>query len=137
MSDNRKVAAELLSAAGRTVLKERPGVHGSAENSFQMIGDMWTIYLSHVFQIRGKVQINPVDVAQMMSMLKKARAIYGDVTNMDNFVDDIGYSALAGMLQLPDPADEEKNINEAMRKAAAEIGEMTSPPIGSSGNDQK
>lgn len=103
MSDNRKVAAQLLSQAGITVLKERVGVHGSAENSFEMIGDLWTMYLRHARRVRGSDHVTAVDVAQMMSMMKKSRSLYGDANNVDNFIDDIGYSSLAGMLQLPDP----------------------------------
>lgn len=106
MSDNRNVARDLLIEAGRTVLKDRPGVHGSAENSFEMIGDLWTVYLRHLRRVRGTDTIRGEDVAQMMSMLKKVRALYGDATNRDNFIDDIGYASLAGMLQLPDPEDE-------------------------------
>lgn len=106
MSDNRKVAAQLLSQAGITVLKERVGVHGSAENSFEMIGDLWTAYLRHARRVRGSDHVMAVDVAQMMSMMKKSRSLYGDASNADNFVDDIGYSSLAGMLQLPDPDTE-------------------------------
>lgn len=102
MSDNRKVARDILREADATINKKRPGVHGSAENSFAMIGDLWAVYLRHARKVRGHDNILPADVAQLMSILKKCRAMYGDPTNDDNFVDDIGYSALAAMLQLPD-----------------------------------
>jgi hypothetical protein len=104
VSDNRKVASTLMAKANHTITKARPGLHGSAELSFQMIADLWTVYIRHTTIARdGDSRITAVDVSQMMSLLKKARSIYGDVTNDDNFVDDLGYSALAGMLQLPDP----------------------------------
>lgn len=106
MSDNREVARDLLIEAGRTILKDRPGIHGSAENSFEMIGDLWTVYLRHMRRTRGTDTVRGEDVAEMMTMLKKARKMYGDATNRDNDIDDIGYAALAGMLRLPDPADE-------------------------------
>lgn len=102
MSGNREVANNLMVTANHTIMTSRPGIHGSAEQSFQMIADLWTVYLNHVSRVRDDTRIRPEDVAQMMSMLKKARAVYGDVTNDDNFVDDLGYTALAGMLQLPD-----------------------------------
>ena len=104
MSDDRNVARDILVEAGKTILQNRPGVHGSAEQSFEMIGDLWTVYLRHTRRVRGTDAVQPEDVAQMMTLLKKARSLYGDITNRDNFVDDIGYAALAGMLQLPDPA---------------------------------
>lgn len=117
MSDNRNVASALLKEAHETITKKRPGVHGSAEQSFSLIADLWMVYLRHARKIRGNDRIKPEDVAQMMSMLKKARALYGDATNADNFVDDAGYTALAGMLQLPDP--DEAEINKAVSDAVA------------------
>lgn len=103
MSDNRNVAKKIIVAATSTIMVDRPGVHGSAENSFEMIGDMWTVYLRHCKRVRGNDTIRPEDVAEMMAMLKKARKVYGKSSNEDNDVDDIGYTALAGMLRLPDP----------------------------------
>lgn len=122
MSDNRDVAAKLLGEAATTILRKRPGVHGSAENSFAMIGEMWTVFLRHHKAVRKHDNIMPEDVAQMMSILKKCRAIYGDKANEDNFVDDIGYAALAGMLQLPDPSVNKKTEQEkAEEKIANDI----------------
>lgn len=117
MSDNRNMAGKLLGSAADTVMRDRPGVHGSAENSFEMIGDLWSVYLRHARRVRGNDTILPEDVAQMMSMLKKCRALYGDVNNADNFVDDIGYASLAGMLQLPDAfATPDENIDRELDK---------------------
>lgn len=124
MSDNRKVAGKLIGMAAETVLKNRPGVHGSAENSFLMIGQMWTVYLRHAKSVRGSDEVLPQDVAQMMSMLKKARAMYGDVNNDDNFVDDIGYTSLAGMLQLPDPEMLDKTTEQLEREISASADEL-------------
>jgi hypothetical protein len=70
-----------------------------------MIAEMWQVYLRHVYLTRNMLAITPHDVAQMMALLKKARAMYGDPLNEDNFVDDIGYTALAAMLTLPDDAE--------------------------------
>lgn len=104
MSDNRKVAGDLIAQAAKTILKDRPGVHGSAENSFQMIADLWNVRIAHKRAIHGNdALLNPADVAQFMADLKTARTAYGDPMNADNFVDGLGYLALAGMLTLPDP----------------------------------
>lgn len=105
MSDNRKVAHDLILKAAKTILQERPGVHGSAENSFAMIGELWSVFLRHLRAVRGNDMIRPEDVAQMMVQMKQCRAVYGSATNEDNFIDGIGYTALAGMLQLPEPGD--------------------------------
>lgn len=103
MSDNRQVAATLITEAAETIINRRPGVHGSAEQSFTMIAQLWEVYIRHIVRVRDAIELRPEDVAQMMALLKKARALYGDKQNPDNFVDDIGYSSLAGMLQLDDP----------------------------------
>jgi hypothetical protein len=122
MSDNRDVARTLLTEAGRTILKDRPGIHGSAENSFQMIADFWTVHTRHLRKVRGHDNLMPEDVAEMMTMLKKARKIYGASTNADNDVDDIGYAALAGMLRLPDPSkNPEEERQEDIAKGIADV----------------
>lgn len=118
MSDNRRVAGKILGDAADTILRDRPGVHGSAENSFAMIGEMWSTYLRHVRKVTGSSLIRPQDVAHMMVQLKQARALYGSANNADNFVDATGYSALAGMLQMDDPDVPEKD------QVDHEIGEV-------------
>lgn len=125
MSDNRRVARDLLVEAGNTILKDRPGIHGSAENSFEMIGDMWTVYLRHMRRVRGTDTIRGEDVAEMMTMLKKARKLYGQSTNRDNDIDDIGYAALAGMLRLPDP-DDTRSLDEKL-SAGLKVDEEPAP----------
>lgn len=124
MSDNREVARKLLLTAGKTILQDRAGLHGSAENSFQMIGDMWSAYIEHLIFVRNgikaRISLQPVDVAQMMVQLKQARSLYGDAANADNFVDAIGYAALAGMLQLPDTT-EQRDDTEQMKTLEKDI----------------
>lgn len=129
MSDNRDVARQILLEAGNTILKDRPGVHGSAENSFEMIGDLWSVYARHIVRVRGILQFKPEDVAEMMTMLKKARKIYGASSNVDNDVDDVGYAALAGMLRLPDPAKGDEELEEQIRKEAEKPDIPTSKPM--------
>lgn len=107
MSESKRtIAASLLSKAASVVSFERGNQHGGAEDSFKMIAEFWEVYLRHTHQIRhGRelaLEIRPCDVAQMMSLLKKARFVHGDPLNADNFVDDSGYTSLAGMLTLPE-----------------------------------
>jgi hypothetical protein len=129
MSDNRKKAASLLGEAGTTILKNRPGVHGSTELSFEMIGDFWTVYLRHIKRVRGSDRIRAEDVAEMMAMLKKCRKVYGDPSNEDNDVDDIGYTALAGMLRLPDPDKAEDERIESTLDAGLRVDEEVERPV--------
>lgn len=129
MSDNRTVASTLMAKANHTITKSRPGLHGSAEMSFQMIADMWTVYVRHATIARnGDSKITAVDVSQMMSLLKKARAMYGDVMNDDNFVDDLGYTALAGMIQLPDPAKAPKDDGDVTTNGHDHLYSLGSEP---------
>lgn len=107
--DHRNVATYILGTANKVVTTERGGQHGGAEDSFQMIADLWSTYLSNtntMGAMRGSVLINPKDVAQMMVLLKIARNVHGQLKD-DDFVDQAGYTALAGALagiQTPPPA---------------------------------
>lgn len=95
MTYNIDEAVKVLNDAVE-VIKQRNKEHGDTEHSFQMIGEMWSVYLSHVAVLRGKINITPFDVANMLDMVKKTRSIYG--YSHDNFVDSVGYTALAAML---------------------------------------
>jgi hypothetical protein len=89
-------AVDILDNA-KVAITEGAANHGDAEESFKMIGQMWQAYLGHVFKSRGGgTTITPFDVAQMMIIVKLARATYG--FSLDNHVDIAGYSALSGML---------------------------------------
>jgi len=70
--------------------------HGDTEASFTMIAEMWSVYIKHVAVIRGWTEVDASDVAQLMTILKIVRSVYGH--GMDNYVDAAGYSALAAML---------------------------------------
>jgi hypothetical protein len=79
--------SELLASARECITRDRAATHGDAENSFTDIAFLWTWWLGH--------PVTAYDVAQMMSLFKKART-KGNPDHEDNFVDDLGYTALAG-----------------------------------------
>jgi hypothetical protein len=89
-----------------------------------MIADLWTTY------IRNKQGINidnlrGYDVAQMMTLLKVARAVHGNPLNEDNYVDAAGYQSLAaGIAGVKTPeeahAAEIRRTEEAAGKALAQ-----------------
>jgi hypothetical protein len=81
---------DVLDAARDAITRDRAATHGDAEDSFQMIADFWTVWLGD----RLEGEVTPFDVAEMMQLMKTARA-RGNPTHMDNFVDQAGYSALA------------------------------------------
>ena len=79
----------ILDAAEKCVCHDRQDTHGRPEDSFGAIADLWTAYLDI-----GR-DITPVDVAQMMILLKVGRA-KENPKHQDNWVDMAGYAACAG-----------------------------------------
>lgn len=79
----------ILDAAEKCVCQDRQDTHGRPEDSFGAIADLWTAYLG-----TGQ-EIDPVDVANMMVLLKIARA-KGNPKHQDNWIDVAGYAACAG-----------------------------------------
>ena len=78
--------AEILEAARVCVCGEREQDYGTPEDSFALIGKLWTAYMGVLFE--------PKDVAMMMALLKVARCMACD--KADSFVDLAGYAACAG-----------------------------------------
>jgi hypothetical protein len=79
--------SEILETAHRYITQDRAATHGGAEDSFSDIAAMWSIYLEH--------PVAPADVAMMMVLLKAVR-FKNNPANVDNAIDAVGYSALAG-----------------------------------------
>lgn len=77
----------ILDAAEKCVCQDRQDTHGKPEDSFSEIAMLWTAYTGN--------DISPVDVAQMMILLKVGRA-KGNPKHTDNWVDMAGYAACAG-----------------------------------------
>ncbi|MGH2342577.1 DUF6378 domain-containing protein [Segnochrobactraceae bacterium EtOH-i3] len=76
--------AALLAEAAETI-QQREGAHGDKGKTFRMIAAMWSAYLG--------AEVSPADVAQMMVLLKVARARCGDRAHRDHYVDQAGYVA--------------------------------------------
>lgn len=102
--DHRNVAAHVLDTAKKVVTTERGNQHGGAEDSFNMIADLWATYLNNTFLNKVPLQdvfaikVTAYDVAQMMTLLKIARAVHGNPLNEDNYVDASGYQSLAAAI---------------------------------------
>ena len=82
---------EILETANEYITRDRHATHGSAEENFAQIAAVWTWWLNE----RLTAPIDAYDVAQMMSLFKKARS-KGNRTHIDSPTDDIGYTAIAG-----------------------------------------
>ena len=79
----------VLSEAEKCVCGQREQDYGTPEDSFQKIGNLWTVYLNYATKIDAK------DVAAMMALLKIAR-ISENPQHMDSWVDGCGYFACGG-----------------------------------------
>lgn len=88
--------AEKILLDSADIIRKRLKEHGHTSRSFTLAAELWTSYVKHAFTIRGKTELLPHDVAMMMSLLKSMRVVYG--FSEDNFVDGVGYTALAAML---------------------------------------
>lgn len=93
------VAGSILREAAGIVEGARNTTHGEKERSFEAIAGLWNAFLAVRKDPKGPIRAS--DVAQMMSLLKKARAEQGTPVR-DHFVDDAGYAAIAGELTVPE-----------------------------------
>lgn len=87
--------ARVIDTAKQIITKDRTTTHGSPEDSLSNIARLWTAYLNNHLKLEGllaTLQLLPHDVAQMMTLLKVARA-QGNPLHEDNWIDQIGYSA--------------------------------------------
>lgn len=87
---------EILEAARKCVCGDREQDYGSPEDSFGLIGKLWTIYTGHL--------VTAKDVAMMMALLKIAR-ICGNHATEDSYVDLAGYAACGGELESTNGVD--------------------------------
>lgn len=87
----RLSSMEILDIAKAIVHGERAQTYGSAEESFERIGDYWTTWLGD--KLKPAEGIDAYDVAMMMILMKVSR---GHVAaHRDTAVDIAGYAALS------------------------------------------
>ena len=79
----------VLSEAEKCVCGNREHEYGVPEDSFEMIGKFWTVYLDYA------TKIDAHDVAAMMALLKIAR-IAKSPDHMDSWCDLAGYASCGG-----------------------------------------
>lgn len=93
--------SEILNTAKEYVTKDRAATHGDMENNFEMIAELWGIYLG--------VEVYSADVAAMMTLLKIARS-KSNPMHLDNWIDSCGYMACGGEI-ISGIKSEEDDIN--------------------------
>lgn len=94
---------ECLNKALKVINGERLDMYGSPENNFELIADLWDLYLGN----RLDDVLSPHDVAVMMALFKIGRIATG-VGSEDSYVDAAGYIALACDLSTPLSDEPEK-----------------------------
>jgi hypothetical protein len=77
---------DLLDEAKQIITGERQDAYGSPEDSFSLIGSLWSAYLGR--------EITPREVADMMILFKVAR-LKGQKPTRDTYCDIAGYAAIA------------------------------------------
>lgn len=98
-SATRLSPADILAKSASLVSTERAASHGPFRENHENIAFLWTGWLKAKYRIA--VDLKPEDVAEMMSLLKKARKLSGDF-NADDYYDDAAYTAIAGAIRSGD-----------------------------------
>lgn len=98
-----EMKSETLKRADDIIHGERQDQYGNPEESFQVIADYWTAYLStekdeivHFAELTDPLSficLKPKDVAIMLALMKIAR-MSGQQWHKDNAVDACGYLAI-------------------------------------------
>ncbi len=89
-------ASEIACAAAALLEGDRQRTHGDKRTNHANIAALWDGYMARRFGLAtGSVQ--PRDVACLMVLLKVARTLAGQ-HNPDDYVDMVGYAAIAGEL---------------------------------------
>ena len=85
---------EILAKANELISKDRNETHGDAFKNHAEIAEFWNTFLDS--KLRPMANITAQDVAIMMILLKVSRSTQGEKFNIDNFIDMVGYAAIAG-----------------------------------------
>ena len=84
---------EILQKTEKLVNDSRAKTHGDKIKNHENIARLWSSYLQNKTQL--SIVLSPEDVAQLMTLLKIARSQAGE-HNIDDYIDGVGYQAIAG-----------------------------------------
>lgn len=86
---------EILEQARQYIAKDRNSSYGEPEDSFGCIAALWRTYLEQKYGVGAAPQINAIDVALMLDLMKTARLI-ANPYHEDSWIDKAGYSGCGG-----------------------------------------
>lgn len=95
----------IMNDALKVINGERQNVYGNPEDTHETIAAMWQAYLNARGLASGADALGGDDVANMMVLMKVARQA-GGKGKRDNYVDMIGYAALAHDMQYPESSND-------------------------------
>ncbi len=84
---------EILQKTEKLVNDSRAKTQGDKIKNHENIARLWSSYLQNKTQLN--IVLSPEDVAQLMTLLKIARSQAGE-HNIDDYIDGVGYQAIAG-----------------------------------------
>jgi hypothetical protein len=90
-----KSASEMLKQGSELVVGDRDKTHGSKLKNHENIAAMWNVYMKQKYGRSLTWKITPVDVTNMMALLKIARQLTGKY-NPDDYIDGAAYLAMSG-----------------------------------------
>lgn len=96
MTSDKTKRQKILEEAITIITADREKSYGAPEDSFSEIAEYWSVYLRRANLCPFDRELDSVDVAKMMALLKLARMSHWH--KEDNFVDAAGYIAIAGEL---------------------------------------
>ena len=88
--------SDLLDLSKTLVTKDRRETHGDARHNFALVAEYWSAHLG--------LELDATDIAIMMTLFKLARAKQNR-SNLENWVDGIGYLACGGEIATEDPLE--------------------------------
>lgn len=89
---------ELLDEARSLIAGQRELEHGHPAITFEIIAGYWSVFLRSRLEVTAE-PLQGHEVATMLALAKLARSGQG-LQNADDYVDMLGYAALAGELRL-------------------------------------
>lgn len=83
--------SEFISTVSEAILKDRNATHGEPEKSFDVIADLWTVWLTSRGVLADGACLTPSDVCALQALLKLGR-ISLNPFHEDSWVDVAGYA---------------------------------------------